>query len=86
MEKNQTVTRTVCHIFVVLSLVLRLLDKAFSFSVLADAAAQVWARGTATENKTTKIIEAFNNWISEAENDLHGKWIGFCSHAVRRAI
>lgn len=25
----------------------------------------------------SKIIRAFNNWASEAENDLHGKWIGF---------
>lgn len=23
--------------------------------------------------KQNKIIQAFNNWISEAENDLHGK-------------
>lgn len=22
-----------------------------------------------------KIIQAFNNWVSEAENDLHGKWM-----------
>lgn len=22
-----------------------------------------------------KIIQAFNNWVSEAENDLYGKWM-----------